>query len=69
MTDEGFNEPVLRCLDCGKVVELHLLTKYGMCTHCGSRQVKALQTMSEDEYGWLKKNYPVFAAEFKGEEL
>lgn len=66
--NEGLTEPVLRCMECARLVEMSSLRKLGMCPRCGSKKVKRLHSMMPDEYEWLKKNFPGFAEEFEGRE-
>lgn len=68
MTNEGLTEPVLRCADCARLVEMKTIKTHGMCLRCGSKKMRRLQTMMEDEMEWLQEHYPEFAEMFEGKE-
>lgn len=68
MAEQGMTEPVLRCMECARLVEMKTIRKHGMCAKCGSKKVKRLHSMMPDEFEWLQENYPEFAKQFHGEE-
>lgn len=65
--DAPFNDPVVRCDSCNKVILLDRLRKLGMC-ECGNRKVRSLQTFTTEERdqmtGWGVD--PDFLALFEG---
>lgn len=68
--DGPFDDPVVRCCDCSKLVPKAQIKKHGMCLGCGNRRVRNVQTLSESEMAELKakKVDPVFLALFEGIE-
>jgi len=49
-----FQDPVVRCDKCLKLVKTESLAKFGRCKHCGGRKVSAISIMSEEEMQNLK---------------
>lgn len=47
--DGPFNDPVVRCDSCQKIILLEHLRKNGRCSNCGSIRVKNLQVFNGDE--------------------
>jgi len=47
--DGPFNDPVLRCDSCSKLVRHVVLTQMGKCPHCGSRKVRKMDTFNSEE--------------------
>ena len=49
-SDDGpFNDPVVRCDGCAKIVLQDTLRKMGMCPNCGKRRVNKVSVFNEDE--------------------
>lgn len=46
----GFQDPVVRCDSCNKIVLVRYLKEDGGCTKCGNRKVKNLMGFSFLEY-------------------
>ena len=46
--DAPFNDPVVRCDSCNKIIRLETLKDLGMCS-CGNRKIRNLQTFSKEE--------------------
>jgi len=44
-----FNDPILRCMDCNKLVHRLYISKHGGCNHCGNRRLKNVLAIKEDE--------------------
>ncbi len=49
-----FNDPVVRCDDCNKLVHRTYIHKRGCCNHCGNRRVKNLQMFRGEEWESVK---------------
>ena len=49
-----FNDPVLRCVQCDKIVHRAFLSTHGGCCHCGNKRVKNVQGLSPEEFYGLK---------------
>lgn len=66
-----FNDPIVRCDSCHKVVVRQHLHIMGSCPYCGNRKVRNVLTMTEEEMHQLKKWQvdPEFIALFEGIEL
>ena len=47
--DGPFNDPVLRCDSCGKLLFKEDVLKVGSCIDCGSRKVRNVQTLKPEE--------------------
>ena len=52
---EGFTDPVLRCDSCNKIVTKNVITKLGLCNHCGNKRFRAVDVISELELIQIKK--------------
>jgi predicted RNA-binding Zn-ribbon protein involved in translation (DUF1610 family) len=48
--DGPFQEPVLRCDSCVKLVLAATLREVGMCPHCGNTRVRNARTMNDDDF-------------------
>ena len=49
-SDEGeFNDPIVRCYECAKLVHRIWLAERGGCNHCGARRVKRIMNFKEEE--------------------
>lgn len=44
-----FNEPVLKCDACQKLILLKTLHKVGKCPHCGNTRVRNVNQMTEED--------------------
>jgi hypothetical protein len=44
-----FNDPLVRCYDCGKLVHRLWIAKFAGCSHCGSRKFRNIQAFTEEE--------------------
>ena len=47
--DGAFNDPVVRCYECNKIVKLETVKTIGRCEHCGARKIKKMHNMNGDE--------------------
>lgn len=67
-TDGPFEDPVVRCCDCSKLIFRGSIKKFGSCPHCGNRRVRNVLAMTGEEMEMLKKKDidPVFLALFEG---
>jgi predicted nucleic acid-binding Zn-ribbon protein len=77
---EQFNDPILRCEGCTKLVHRQWITYYGGCNHCGNRRFKNVRGMTDIEMEQIKsKTYdfgmekyeidPDFLAQFEATEV
>ena len=55
IVSEGFNEPVLRCDSCNKIVIKNAITTLGLCNHCGNKRFRSVDVISELELIQIKK--------------
>jgi len=53
-TGKEFNDPILRCEGCTKLVHRVWISEKGGCNHCGNKRFKALHGMNEEELNQLK---------------
>jgi len=51
---DDFNDPILRCDDCGRLVHRVYIRKRGCCNNCGNRRFKNLQLIREEEWDSIK---------------
>jgi hypothetical protein len=65
--DKDFNDPVVRCTACVKILFREDLQKAGKCIYCGCRKVMSLDVVSDSEIKLLKnkKIDPNFIALFE----
>jgi len=49
MENGEFNDPVLRCDSCTKLVKRTTLHNLGCCGLCGNKRIRALDVFNEDE--------------------
>jgi len=47
--DSAFDDPVMRCDSCNKIVKRRSLHKVGACPHCGNKRIRNLTTFNELE--------------------
>ena len=75
--DGAFNEPVLICDSCTKVVLKTDLHRLGMCPHCGNTRVRNVRTLNDEnllrvnkwvEEGKVDPDWLKLFEEDKGEE-
>ena len=52
--DQAFEDPVVRCLACSKILFQSDLKRIGKCVYCGGRKVKTLDVCSDLEIKLLK---------------
>lgn len=50
-----FNDPVVRCYGCQKILDRKELSHVGSCKFCGSRRVSALQKVNGKEMKLMAK--------------
>lgn len=64
--DQPFNDPVVRCTECNKILFMADIRKFGKCIYCGCRKVRSLDVISDSEVKLLKnkKVDPEFLALF-----
>lgn len=49
-SDDGpFNDPVVRCDGCSKIILKEKIGEIGMCPNCGHRRVNKLRVFNEEE--------------------
>lgn len=53
--DGPFNDPVVRCDSCQKILLRKDIQKYGMCPGCGNTRVRNVLVLSADDMKQLKK--------------
>ena len=53
--NEGFTDPALRCDSCNKIVTKNVITKLGLCNHCGNKRFRPIDVISELELMLIKK--------------
>lgn len=65
---EGFQDPVLRCDTCAKIVKNETIHKLGACPNCGNKKMKHLRAYNSGELETMKrwKVDPEFLAQFEG---
>ena len=68
--DGPFNDPVVRCDSCTKLIKTANVRKFGMCPHCSNTRVRNVRTFSEGELIQLKEwdIDPEWIALFEGVE-
>ena len=49
-----FNDPVLRCDSCSKLVHRKFITVYAGCNHCGNKRFRSINGLSSEEHRTLK---------------
>ena len=47
--DAEFNDPIVRCDSCAKIVKLVAIRQLGTCPHCGNRRIRNVLTLTSDE--------------------
>lgn len=62
---KSFSDPILRCVDCGKLVAKESLRKIGKCRNCGCRRVRSVDLFTEDEWKAIKAGEYEFGAGIK----
>lgn len=67
----SFNDPVLRCDGCQKLVWVETITKIGMCPHCSRRKYHKVSTFNSVEKKWMEDNEvdPEFLKLFEPKEV
>lgn len=66
-SDDGkFEDPIVRCDSCNKLIDRAGLLQVGMCPHCGHRKVRKVLQFAESEIQWARENLdPEFMALFE----
>jgi DNA-directed RNA polymerase subunit RPC12/RpoP len=59
-------DPVLKCTDCQRLVEITELHTHGQCMVCGCKRMKSVKVLDDEvpEHARLMEKYPEWAAEF-----
>jgi uncharacterized CHY-type Zn-finger protein len=52
--DGPFNDPVVRCDSCQKVVARLAIANLGKCPYCGNRKVRSIQGFNSEELEKMK---------------
>lgn len=69
--DGAFEDPVVRCESCHKLVRVEVLCQRGRCA-CGATRVRNVESMTEEEAGQLREEWhidPAFLALFEPDGL
>jgi len=70
MAENTFEDPVVRCVDCQRLIFHDEIQKFGLCPDCGTRKVRNVLTLRQGEYDALKaKGHDGFLAKFEGVPL
>lgn len=48
--DGPFNDPLIRCNNCGKLALTEKWKKKGFCSNCGNRRCRNVMNMNGDDY-------------------
>lgn len=51
--DGEFNEPVVRCDSCQRIMQVNILKQLGCCA-CGNRRMRSLTTFTGEELEQMK---------------
>ena len=64
---DKFQDPVLRCDSCNKLVLSKDLFRLGVCPECGNRKVRKVLLFKEEEFVWMREQGidPEFFKEFE----
>ena len=61
-----FNDPVLRCDSCSKIVKRSSLHKFGSCPDCGNKRIRNLTIFnSEERSQMIKWGFESFVNEYQ----
>jgi hypothetical protein len=52
--DGPFNDPVVRCDKCSKILLLEKIRQDGTCPYCGSRRIRNLLAFDDEEAAQMK---------------
>lgn len=52
--DGAFNDPVVRCDKCNKILLLEQIKREGSCPWCGARRIRNLLNMTGEEFSQMK---------------
>ncbi len=65
-----FTDPVVRCCECQNIMDRSDVQKYAGCPECGSKRVRNVTTLSEEEIAELREvsAYTEFLELFEGVE-
>ena len=66
-TKNVFNDPVVRCCDCRRIITREEIREVGMCPKCGNRRVRSVTVLDSDEKRQLERDGidPEFLAIFE----
>ena len=53
--DGPFNDPVVRCDKCSKILLLEKIRQDGVCPHCGARRIRNLLAYNDEELSQMKR--------------
>lgn len=69
--DGPFNDPIVRCASCQKIILRETIRDAGMCPVCGNRRVTNVLLLSEEEMANLKTRNidPDFLELFEGRDI
>lgn len=69
MENGEFNDPVLRCDSCQKLVKRTTLHKLGCCPDCGNKRVRNLTVFNHTEKAQMEKwGFQDFVDEYEVKE-
>ena len=49
-----FNDPIVRCYSCSKLVHRAFIAVHAGCNHCGNKRFRNVTGMNDKEYNALK---------------
>lgn len=52
--EKEFNDPILRCTGCTKLVHRAWISAKGGCNHCGNRRFQSVGGFNEEEFKALQ---------------
>jgi rRNA maturation endonuclease Nob1 len=52
--DQQFDDPVVRCTGCTKILFKEQIQKIGKCVYCGCRKVRTVDMLSDSEIKLMK---------------
>jgi uncharacterized CHY-type Zn-finger protein len=52
--DQSFNDPVLRCTECSKLLFHEEILKVGKCKYCGCRKIRSVEVFNDLELKLMK---------------
>lgn len=60
-----FNDPVVRCTECQRMITRQEIQEHGGCPGCGCRRVRNVLVLNDDEMARVKAEWPEFALVFE----